>query len=175
MKNICIDLLNRRGVHIDDIVEIAYDLQKPYIKSLKKSDVKEVLLEILNKREVYNAVVTGIGIDIAVDEGKFFDETISDIIKGDYGLYGIDEVLAYGICNVYGSIALTNFGYVDKIKPGIIGKVNDDPNQCNTFLDDILGALAASTASKIAHTHKHQLKEEVYKQRKERNLERKEK
>ena len=70
----------------------------------------------------------------------------------DDGLFGVDEVLAYGICNIYGSIALTNFGYIDKVKPGIIGKLNErKEGVCNTFLDDIVGALAASAASRMAH------------------------
>ena len=70
----------------------------------------------------------------------------------DEGLYGIDEILCLSIVNVYGSIGLTNFGYVDKIKPGIIGKLNDEKsNCCNTFIDDVVGALAAAAASRIAH------------------------
>ena len=69
----------------------------------------------------------------------------------DEGLYGIDEVLAYGICNLYGSIALTNYGYIDKVKPLIINKLNSKGKQCNTFLDDIVGAIAASAASRLAH------------------------
>ena len=73
----------------------------------------------------------------------------------DDGLYGIDEVLAYGICNIYGSIALTNFGYIDKVKPGIIGVLNEPQKGCcNTFLDDIVGAIAASAASRLAHGKK---------------------
>ena len=35
-------------------------------------------------------------------------------------VYGIDEILALSIVNIHGSIALTNFGYADKLKPGII-------------------------------------------------------
>ena len=70
----------------------------------------------------------------------------------DESLYGIDEVLVLSIVNVYGSIGLTNFGYVDKLKPGIIGKLNDEKSEmCNTFIDDIVGALAAAAASRIAH------------------------
>lgn len=161
MKDKCIELLRKRGVELDDIIDITMDLQKPYIDNLDRAEVHQDLMEILDKREVYNAVVTGIAIDIAVDEGTLFDDDIAKIIKEDYGLYGVDEVLAYGICNIYGSIALTNFGYVDKLKPGIIQKVNDDLTQCNTFLDDIIGALAASAASKLAHTHRHEIKEEV--------------
>ncbi|MEG2550481.1 MAG: phosphatidylglycerophosphatase A [Erysipelotrichaceae bacterium] len=48
-------------------------------------------------------------------------------------------------------MALTNYGYIDKIKPGIIEKLNLKGEQCNTFLDDIVGAIAAAAASKIAH------------------------
>jgi phosphatidylglycerophosphatase A len=62
--------------------------------------------------------------------------------------------MALSIVNVYGSIGFTNFGYVDKAKPGIIGvldKEGKEPNRCNTFLDDIVGAMAAAAASSIAH------------------------
>ena len=61
-------------------------------------------------------------------------------------------MLAYGICNLYGSIALTNFGHIDRVKPGIIARLNShEGGQCNTFLDDIVGAIAAASASKLAH------------------------
>ncbi|MFW6272649.1 MAG: phosphatidylglycerophosphatase A, partial [bacterium] len=69
-------------------------------------------------------------------------------------LYGIDEILVLSIVNVYGSIGFTNFGYVDKLKPGIIGTLDEAgkaSNKCNTFLDDIVGAIAAAAASSIAH------------------------
>ena len=62
--------------------------------------------------------------------------------------------MVLSICNVYGTIGLTNFGYVDKLKPGIIGKLDEigkKTNKCHTFLDDIIGAIAAAAASKIAH------------------------
>ena len=38
----------------------------------------------------------------------------------DEALFGIDEILALSIVNLYGSIGFTNYGYVDKVKPGII-------------------------------------------------------
>lgn len=168
MREKCIALLKQRGVEIDDIIDIVLLLQQPYIENLKREEVYDNLMEILNKREVHHAVYTGIAIDISVDEGTFFDETIRKTIKEDYGLYGVDEVLAYGICNIYGSIALTNFGYVDKLKPGIIQVINDDLTQCNTFLDDIVGALAAAAASRLAHTYRHEIKEEVMERKKKR-------
>ena len=96
--------------------------------------------------------MTGIGIDKAVETNCFGNELIRDIIKTDEGLYGLDEVLAYSICNLYGSIALTNFGYIDRVKPGIIGELNDAKDgSCHTYLDDIVGAIAAAAASRHAH------------------------
>lgn len=150
-----------RGVSVDDIIDIVLMLQSPYIDDLSREEIEEDIFEILAKREVYHTVLTGIAIDIAVEENKLFDQEIMDSMRGDYGLFGVDEVLAYGICNLYGSIALTNFGYVDKMKPGIIGVVNDDLTRVNTFLDDIIGAIAASAASKLAHTHKKEIKKVV--------------
>lgn len=150
-----------RGVSVDDIIDIVLMLQSPYIDDLSREEIEEDIFEILAKREVYHTVMTGIAIDIAVEENKLFDQEIMDSMRGDYGLFGVDEVLAYGICNLYGSIALTNFGYVDKMKPGIIGVVNDDLIRVNTFLDDIIGAIAASAASKLAHTHKKEIKKVV--------------
>lgn len=158
MKNKCLSLLESRGVSLTEIVDIVYDLQKPYIPDLNRGEIRNDILEILDKREVYHSLITGIAIDVAVEKNAFGDQDICQAIRNDYGLYGVDEVLAYGICNLYGSIALTNFGYVDKLKPGVIGRVNDDKSHCNTFLDDIIGAIAASAASKLAHTHREKRK-----------------
>ncbi|MBZ5798248.1 hypothetical protein K8353_50405, partial [Burkholderia contaminans] len=38
---------------------------------------------------------------------------LQDMIEHDEGLYGVDEILAFSIVNVYGSIGFTNYGYVD--------------------------------------------------------------
>jgi len=78
------------------------------------------------------------------------------MLKNDYGLYGIDEILALAIVNVYGSIGFTNFGYVDKVKPGIMARLDEEgkkQEKCHTFLDDIVGAIAAAAASSIAHRY----------------------
>ena len=111
-----------------------------------------LVLEILNKREVQHVVRTGIALDMMAENNLLQDKVLEDIILRDESLYGVDEVLAYGICNLYGSIALTNFGYIDRVKPCIIGRLNDpEDGSCNTYLDDIIGAIAASAASKSAH------------------------
>lgn len=152
MYDRCVAYLNKRGVTLDDIADCVMFLQHGYHPELTQEQCKSVVEEVLHKREVQHAVLTGIGIDEAVEKHHFLDSQLEMIIQEDSPLYGIDEVLAYGICNLYGSIALTNYGYIDKCKPGIIEKLNlDHAVTCNTFLDDIVGAVAASAAGKIAH------------------------
>ncbi len=152
LREHAIDLLNKRGVKMNDIADIVFELQKNYVDDLTHDMCMHHLDKVLDKREVQNAVITGIELDIAAESGHL-SPVLSDLLMRDEGLYGIDEILVLSIVNVYGSIGLTNFGYVDKVKPGIIGKLNDEKNnRCNTFIDDIVGALAAATASRIAHS-----------------------
>lgn len=150
----CIELLESRGVTVNDIAECARFLQADYHVDLKMEELLESVMSVLSKREVQNAIMTGVELDIAAEKSLMADKDLEKILRRDEGLYGVDEVLAYGICNLYGSIALTNFGYIDKKKYGIIAKLNDegkDSGVVNTFIDDIVGAIAASAASRFAH------------------------
>ena len=150
----CIELLESRGVTIDDIAECARFLQADYHVDLKKEELLESVMSVLSKREVQHAIMTGIELDIMAERKLMNDKDLQAILTRDEGLYGVDEVLAYGICNLYGSIALTNFGFIDKKKYGIIAKLNEegkDTGVVNTMIDDIVGAIAASAASRFAH------------------------
>lgn len=148
------EALLSRGVKLEDICQIIYALQKDYVDDLDLDTCMFHLNKVLEKREVVNAVLTGIAID-ELAEKDLFPEPISSIIKSDEGLYGIDEILPLSIVNIYGSIGLTNFGYLDKEKVGIIKTVDSlKDNTVNTFLDDIIAALAAAAASRIAHSAK---------------------
>ena len=143
--------LTRRGVTKEQIAQIVMLLQKDYFSSLTLEECVESVEAVLSKREVQNAVLTGIQLDILAEEGKLMPP-LQDMIRHDEGLYGCDEILALSIVNVYGSIGLTNFGYVDKLKPGIIKKLNNkNSSRIHTFLDDIIGAIAAAASSRIAH------------------------
>lgn len=153
MKDLCIKLFKERGVELSDITEIVYDLQKKYIPDLKMEVCAEAVDRVLSKREVHNAILTGIELDRLAEEHKL-SEPLQSLINSDNPLYGIDEILVLSICNIYGSIGLTNFGYVDKTKPGIIGrldKLGKDTDVCHTFMDDLIGAIAAAAASSVAH------------------------
>ncbi|MEK5523885.1 phosphatidylglycerophosphatase A [Heyndrickxia sporothermodurans] len=143
--------LNKRGVTIEDIAELVMFLQKKYHPDLQLEDCIENINRVLSKREVQNAILTGIQLDILAEK-KLLDEPLQSIIEVDESLYGVDEILAFSIVNVYGSIGFTNYGYIDKQKPGILQKLNDHSSgDCHTFLDDIVGAIAAAASSRLAH------------------------
>lgn len=145
--------LEERGVTLDDIAELVLFLQKQYHPTLDIAICRQNVERVLRKREVQNAILTGIQLDFLAEQ-KQLVEPLQAIISSDEGLYGIDEVLAFSIVNVYGSIGFTNYGYIDKIKPGILGKLNEhNGKDVHTFLDDIVGAIAAAAASRLAHSY----------------------
>jgi phosphatidylglycerophosphatase A len=144
--------LIERGVTIEDIGDLVYFLQVKYHPNLSKELCIHNVEKVLSKREVQNAILTGIQLD-RLAEKKLLEEPLQHTIEIDEGLYGIDEVIALSIVNIYGSIGFTNFGYIDKQKPGILERLNDKSSgECHTFLDDIVGAIAAAASSRLAHS-----------------------
>jgi phosphatidylglycerophosphatase A len=150
MSNDIIKLLDSRGVTVDDIVDIAYTLQHPYHPNLDRKSCTESVLRVLAKREVQYALYTGIALD-QLAEQKALPEPLQTILETDDSLYGVDEILALSITNVYGSIGLTSFGYLDKEKIGIIATVNNKRNGVHVFLDDLIAGVAAAASARIAH------------------------
>lgn len=145
------ELLEERGVTLNDIAELVYYLQSRYHEDLSMDDCLYNVNRVLEKREVQNAILTGIQLD-KLAEKKMLEEPLQSTIEIDEGLYGIDEIIAFAIVNVYGSIGFTNYGYIDKQKPGILQRLNDkSTGECHTFLDDIVGAIAAAASSRLAH------------------------
>ncbi|MFS0882468.1 phosphatidylglycerophosphatase A [Metabacillus niabensis] len=148
------DWMVKRGVKLEDIAELVYFLQEKYHPDLTMDVCLENVDRVLTKREVQNAVITGIQFDILAEKGQL-EEPLQSIIKTDESLYGVDEILAFSIVNIYGSIGFTNYGYIDKLKPGILQYLNDkSTGKCHTFLDDIVGAIAAAASSRLAHRAK---------------------
>ncbi|MFS0559628.1 phosphatidylglycerophosphatase A [Terribacillus sp. 179-K 1B1 HS] len=144
--------LIERGVQVEDIAELVHFLQDKYYPGLTMDRCIYNVERVLSKREVQNAILTGIQLDVLTEQGKL-EQPLQDNLANDEGLYGIDEVIALSIINLYGSIGFTNYGYIDKQKPGILAKLNDKSSgECHTFLDDIVGAIAAAAASRLAHS-----------------------
>lgn len=143
--------LAKRGVTKGQIGQLVMLLQKDYFPELTLDECIVNVESVLSKREVQNAILTGIQLDMLAEEGKLLPP-LQNMIFNDEGLYGCDEVLALSIVNVYGSIGFTNFGYIDKFKPGVLKKLNErNGKDVHTFLDDIVGAIAAAASSRIAH------------------------
>lgn len=152
LHKVALKRLKDRGVTLEEIAELVYDLQKPYLTEITMDLCLDNVQAVIRKREVQNAILTGIELDVLCEENKL-SSPLQEIIKEDEGLYGIDEILALSIVNVYGSIGFTNYGFLDKTKPKIISRLDNHKNtqETHTFLDDIVGAIAAAAASRVAH------------------------
>lgn len=146
-----IEVLNDRGVTIQDIAELVKKLQEPYDPEIKLEECIENVEHVLKKREVAHAILTGVALDQLAEQKKM-PEPIQSIIDRDEGLYGIDEILPLSIVNLYGTIGLTSYGYLDKAKSGIIKELDTKKDgKVNTFLDDLVAGIAAAAASRYAH------------------------
>ena len=152
MTEMTIDMLSRRGVELGDIGDLVMELQKKYYPDLTKEICVENVNAVLKKRESIHAILTGIALD-EIAEKKGLPEPLQSIVESDAGLFGIDEIIPLSIVNVYGSIGLTNYGYLDKEKIGILKLLDEmKDGHVHTFLDDLVAAIAAAAASRIAHS-----------------------
>ncbi len=150
-----VEILEKRGVKLEDIAEIVMVLQKKYYEDLTIEICLENIRQVLRKREIVHAILTGVALD-EIAEKKGLPEPLQSIVESDEPLYGIDEIIPLSIVNVYGTIGLTNYGYLDKEKIGIIRDLDlmKHQNRVHTFLDDLVAAIAAAAASRIAHSER---------------------
>lgn len=145
--------LLERGVKIEDIAIIAYNQQGKYNPQLRMEDCIESVEKILSYRDIFHLVQLSIEIDRLTEIGAF-RSPIQEIMMADLGMFGIDEIFGLSIAQMYGTIGQTNFGDIDVNKPGIVKYLNDlgknDNKSCHTFLDDVVGALAAAASTRVA-------------------------
>lgn len=159
IKRAAVEALEKRGVKIEDIAELVLFLQSNYVQDLKIEKCIESVEHVLQKREVQNAIITGVELDVLAEKGAL-SSPLLEMLRADESLYGVDEILALSILNLYGSISFTNYGYIDKLKHGILERLNDkSTGQVHTFLDDLVGAIAAAASSRIAHRHRAEMEE----------------
>ncbi|ADO77322.1 phosphatidylglycerophosphatase A family protein [Halanaerobium praevalens] len=146
-----IEILKERGVEVEAIAELVKALQKPYNPNISLEICLENVEAVLQKREVAHAILTGVALD-QLAEKKELPEPLQSIIARDEGLYGIDEIIPLSIVNLYGTIGLTSYGFLDKKKFGIIKDLDTKKNgKVNTFLDDLVAGIASAAASRYAH------------------------
>ncbi|MEF3303846.1 phosphatidylglycerophosphatase A family protein [Paenibacillus sp. GYB003] len=151
VKEAALRKLAERGVQLEDIASIVYEMQSPYNAGLRLDQCLESVRAVLEKRELQHAILVGIELD-QLAEKKLLSEPLQSIVASDEGLFGCDETLALGSVFGYGSIAVTTFGHLDKHKTGIIKRLDTKTGKgVHTFLDDLVASIAASASSRIAH------------------------
>lgn len=153
MLKMNIQTLKERTVTVEEIAEVAYRQQSKWSKSISFQDCVDSVEKILSLRDTFHILQLGAEIDRLTDEGAF-KGPIQDILKTDLGMFGIDELFGLELAGLYGTIGKTNFGDIDVNKPLVIDRLNGegkhDGGLCHTFMDDIVGALAAAASTRVA-------------------------
>jgi len=153
MLQMNIEKLEERSVSVEEIAEVAFRQQSKWSDDISMQDCITSVEKILSLRDVFHIVQLGAEIDRLTDE-KAFNGPILDILLQDLGMFGIDELFGLELAGMYGTIGKTNFGDIDVNKPLVVNRLNGDGKHdggmCHTFLDDIVGALAAAASTRVA-------------------------
>lgn len=152
MLELNIKTLLERTVTVEEIAAVAYRQQSKWSKTISMAECVESVRKILSLRDVFHLLQLGAEIDRLTDEGAFRGP-IQEILKVDLGMFGIDELFGLELAGLYGTIGKTNFGDIDVNKPMVIDRLNDEGKHggmCHTFMDDIVGALAAAASTRVA-------------------------
>lgn len=150
MEKIAVDLLGQRGVSVDDMAELVLRLQTEYNSSLTLAQCRDTVMAVLAKREVQHAVITGLTLDRMAERNEL-DEPLGRLVRGHDPLFGMDKSLGLAIVNVYGSIGLSNYGFLGWERPGVLARLGQRSGFVSTFLDDIVAAIVAAACARLAH------------------------
>ena len=153
------------GVSLKEMAEIVIDQQSKY-NSYTIPEAISAILKVTSKKEVIHAYQVAFLLDeyaqqakdVVADESSTFDESdlndLTTTLINDDPLFGIDETIAMSMSGLYGSIATTNYGYLDKAKPGVIGRLNDmgkSGELVTTMIDDVVAATIACAEAYLSH------------------------
>ncbi len=152
MLEMNIKTLKDRTVEVEEIVEVAFRQQARWNPEISRVEVQDSVDKILSLRDVFHLLQLGAEIDRLTDE-HLIKGPIYDILKADLGMFGIDELFGLELAGLYGTIGKTNFGDIDVNKPLVVDRLNEDGKHggmCHTFMDDIVGAIAAAASTRVA-------------------------
>ncbi len=150
--NFVVERLESRGVELRELSNLAYEMQKDFAELGTPDEYYEALIDVLHKRELLNDAMVALELDRLAQTNQLAEPLLS-IVKNDAGVFGADEALALGIANIYGTIGVTNYGYLDRVKKDVIKRFDENDDQVATFIDDILGAIVAAVCGKMAHRY----------------------
>ena len=117
MLRMNIEMLNSRGVNVDDIAKIAFRQQAKWNDQISYAECLESVEKILSLRDVFHILQLGGEID-RLTEDKAFKGPIQAILETDLGMFGIDELFGLELSGMYGTIGKTNFGDIDVNRSG---------------------------------------------------------
>ncbi len=153
MLKMNVQTLKERDVSVAEIAEVAYQQQSKWSDTVSRKDCIDSVEKILSLRDTFHILQLGAEIDRLTEENKI-KEPLREILHSDLGLFGIDELFGLELAGIYGTIGKTNFGDIDVNKPSVVEKLNTEgkksTQKCHTFLDDIVGAIAAAASTRVA-------------------------
>ncbi len=153
MLDMNVKTLKERGVSVEEIAEIAHMQQSKWSDDISMRDCVDSVEKILSLRDTFHLLQLGAEIDRLTEE-NLIREPLREILHKDLGMFGIDELFGLELAGLYGTIGKTNFGDIDVNKPLVVAKLNSDgksgKDKCHTFMDDIVGAIAAAASTRVA-------------------------
>lgn len=155
LNSYVLQYFKERKIDLRDLAEVVLELQREYMPKLTVEECEMAINQVLGKREVLFHIATGIQLD-KLAKAKKLDFPLQEAVTNDYGLFSVDETLALGLTYPYGAIAMTSFGYLDRVKYSTAKRLDEEQRKhhgkiVNTFLDDIVSAIIADAAALIAH------------------------
>jgi len=81
------EALNRRGVTIEDIAKIVYEMQLPYNDGLTMEHCEESVKSVLKKREMQHAILVGIELDELAEELVSLHKKLTEVDYQDSEQY----------------------------------------------------------------------------------------
>lgn len=142
--------LDKRHINIQTVGRAAYQMQHQYYPNVTVEQFGRELESVLKKREVLNILATGLALDNLAQDNQL-PAPLQQIVSNDMGEYGIDELLAIGLSQLYGTISTTNYGHADKEKIGLAAKLDNSRGVINTFADDLFLALSSAVVGRFGH------------------------
>lgn len=144
--------LRNRGITQRKIAEIVRDMTSEFVPEITLDECVATVVDVMHKRDYLSTAMIMLDLDRLAERGEL-SYPLEEIVSADAGVFGVDEDLAMSIATLYGPIGATNFGYLDRVKKGIIKEIDTEENHVNTFLDDLIGATVAAACGKISHQH----------------------
>ena len=155
LNSYVLEYFKERKIDLRDLADVVLELQQEYMPKLTIEECEMAVNQVLGKREVLFHIAVGIQLD-KLARVKKLDLPLQEAVMNDYGLFSVDETLALGATYPYGAIAMTSFGYLDRVKHSTAKRLDEEQRKrhgkiVNTFLDDIVSAVIADAAALIAH------------------------